>query len=179
MKTRYKILIILVTISVGFIAITFGQQWMFEYQEATYYENQDAKKLELAQKGVVTYDSQGSGQNIVDYRLEPYNGTTKIDEELEKRIREKQDILSERLEESVVPALREITDKNAIPLNSVSISHEWNALEIGIKVEHMTEENIPKYFDVFRNVVGNEINLVLVPTADIRPHKTLEILINR
>lgn len=122
------------------------------------------KLKEMAKKGIVTYESNGSGKNIVDYRYNTGDHTFDIDPNLKETLRQKQRLLTRDIAK---PLFSE--DKINIPANLISINREHKALEIGIGPDSLTEENIPEYFDRIREIVGEQINVVLIPSFPAVP----------
>lgn len=177
MKTIYKILIVVVAVA-GFAAATLVQQALLDYQAQVKDHDEIAKRQELAQNGVVLYDSSGPGKNIVDYSLNTNNGTYTIDEGLEKTIRQKQDELSHNIE-SIMPNLRTIADTNSAPLTHIGLSYKWKALEIGIEVPYADEQKMPQYFTEFRKIVGDDVDIVIVTSTKIKPVDSLQISVGR
>lgn len=142
--------------------IFFSISTFFEYPIGQNQNDQVNKLQELAKKGVVTYNSSGLGENIIDYRFGVKDKSI-IDPELEKTLRQKQRLLTDQFAKPLYSE-KQIN----IPTNHVTISREWKALEVGIEPDFLVDKNIPTYFEDIRNVTGDEINIVLVPSFPIR-----------
>ena len=138
--------------------------------QSRFWESEGQKRQkyleELSEKGIVYFDSIGPGKNIVDYRIQKITEFM-LDSEQEEILREQQELISKKL---IEPRLDySIKRDKIIPMNSLSINHELNAVDIGIETTHLTEQNIPRYFEIIREVIGEKHNIVLFPSYGARP----------
>ena len=161
MKTRIKIIsigIILCAIISGIGAINISkyvheQEWL-----------DTTKKLEeLSRNGITINDSEGTGKNIVSYKFGTLTSNPEVTLVSEEILKEKEDLIIQNLD--LIG-----NDEKSVPITSFNINQRWGALEIGIEPNYMKKkENLSRYFETLREIVGNDVNLVLKPEQQSIP----------
>jgi len=80
----------------------------------------------------------------------------------ESKIREKQSLLTNKLSEESIRYGNDVARKS-LPVTTIGYEGIDNSLQITIESKYFTDENIPKYVEKIRSIVGDEINISLYP----------------
>jgi len=157
-------IVVSIIVGVVILGIIFSFPIISENERIANQMDKKNKLQDLSKKGVITYNSSGIGENIADYRFGVNDISFTIDPTLEKNLREKQRLFTDNITKPLY------SDNNLdIPANHVTINKEWKALEVGIEPDFLTDENISKYFAGIRKIVGEQVNIVLVPSYPATP----------
>ena len=111
------------------------------------------------------------GKNIIlDKPSDITKSHYKLDPQKEKVAREKQTILENALmtKESQYEGFQNRV--HHLPWSSIGYDYVDNALEVTILPDYFNTNNLPKYFEEIRSIVGNDIDIALSPLPYATPN---------